>query len=178
MRIEQEEWKAFFRSKRSVLFLLFLAIVSSTLYVVYLQRTGELPNGYLTSYLTKEAIPFEIRDFIIVFFRYFKRYLLIWLFGCFNFLVPVSLVLAYIYIFSYGFSMTWLYIMLGMNGMWTGVITFGLQGLIMITFILYLIEAILNKSHVFGEEKGVKYSGYLVVSSLVCCLVTFWEMLI
>lgn len=178
MGIEQKGWKNFFESKRSVLLLLLIAIVSSTLYVVYLERTQQLPYDYLNNYLKNQDKRWEIQYFITVFFKYFKKCLWIWLLGVFTFMIPISIALVYVYIFSYGFSIAWLYVAYGLQGLRTGWLLFGGQGVLMSVCLLCLVSDILQTKHVFGQKEGLKYFVYILRAGAVCGVVTLLEMIV
>ncbi len=176
MKDGQEGWKVFFGSKKSVLLLLVLAMISSVLYVIYLEQTNQLPNEYLEKYLERVDLRWSLDSFLVIFFTYFKRYLLVWLFGLVPAMIPISILLTYIYIFSYGFSMSWLYITLGIKGMAQASLLFGIQGVMMIGCLLFLVDRILSKVHIFEEEALSKYSFLLLIGCIGCGVVTSLEM--
>lgn len=178
MKDEQGEWKVFLSSKKSVLFLLFLAIISSVLYVIYLEHMNQLPNEYLEKYLDRVDLSWSLDSFLAIFFAYFKRYLLVWLFGLVTFMIPIGIVLTYIYIFSYGFSVSWLYVALGIKGMAQAGLVFGTQGIIMTGCLLFLLDRILRKIRVFEEETLAKYSFLLLIGCIGCVVITSLEMIL
>ena len=157
-----KEWKEFFKVRKSVLFLLALAIVSSTLYVIYLDYTKQLSKEILEHYLIQEEMKFEMRHFITASVIYFKRCTLVWALGLFTVLTPLCLMLVFIYIFSYGFSIASLYVCFGLQGMWMGMLTFGIQGIIMLSYLLYLEDCILKKNQVFGERVQKSYPTFIL----------------
>jgi len=176
--MSREEWKEFFKTKKSVLVLLALAIVSSTLYVIYLERTRQLSKEMIEHYLIQKEVQFEAKHFITVFGVYFKRCMLVWVMGLFVFLSPLCLVLVFVYVFSYGFSIASLYVCFGFRGMWMGVITFGIQCMVMVSYLLHVEDFILKKSRVFEEMVPKSYLTYILIGSGAAFMTTLAEVLI
>ena len=165
--MSMQEWKEFFKIKRSVLFLLALAIVSSTLYVIYLENTKQLSSEMLQHYLMKKEIVFEMKHFTTVFVVYLKRCLLVWFLGVFTILTPLCFLLVFVYTFSYGFSIASFYVCFGLKGMWMAGLTFGIQCVVMVSYLLYLQDCILKKKQVFGEvgQKSYLFLGLMGVGA-------------
>ena len=178
MNISLQEWKEFFKTKKSVLFLFALAIVSSTLYVIYLKHTEQLSTGTLQQYLMHSETKFEMRHFISVFGVYFKRCMLVWIMGLFVFMTPLCFGLVFLYIFSYGFSIASLYICFGMKGILMGLLTFGVQCILMVSYLLHLEACILKKNQVFGEMERKIYPTFILLGAGVALAATLGESLI
>lgn len=176
--MSMEEWKEFFKIKRSVLFLLALAIVSSTLYVIYLEHTKQLSKEMLQYYVMQKEMPFEMRHFLAVFVVYFKRCLLVWFLGLFAILTPLSLLMVFVYIFSYGFSITSLYVCFGLEGLWMGMLTFGVQCVVMVSYLLHLEDCILKKKHLFGEITQKSYLLFILMGIGIAFITALVESLI
>lgn len=176
--MNREEWKTFFKAKKSVLLLLVLAIVSSTLYVVYLERTNQLPKEMLEYYLVHKGAKFETKYFITVFGTYFKRCMFVWLMGLFTFLTPVCLMLVFLYVFSYGFSIASLYICFGFRGLLTGGLVFGIQCMIMVSYLLHLEDCILKKNRIVEEIIPQNYLSFILIGAGVALITTLVEGLI
>lgn len=162
-----EEWKEFFKTKKSVLFLLALAIVSSTLYVIYLEYTKQLSKEMLQHYLMQKEISFGMKHFVAVFIVYLKRCLLVWFLGLFTILTPICFLLVFVYIFSYGFSIASFYVCFGLQGIWMGGLIFGIQCVVIVSYLLYLENRILKKKQVFGEigQKSYLFFGLMGVGA-------------
>lgn len=173
-----EQWKDFFKTKKSVLLLFVFTIVSSTLYVVYLKHMGQLSREILEQYVMRKEMPFEIKHFLGVFIGYLKKCLLVWFLGGFTFLIPLSFLVAFVYIFSYGFSIAVLYIYFGLQGMWMSVLTFGLQGILMVSYLLCLENRILKKVQIFTDITQKSYMLFGLMGIGVAFLMTLVEGLI
>lgn len=178
MKISQEEWKSFLKLQKDVLILFLFAMVSSSIYAIYLLRNNQLPSGYLAEYLFDGTGDFNIKHVLLVFLMYFKRCMLVWIMGIFSFMVPFALCLVYLYIFAYGFSITWLLVSFGIRGIGVGIMNFGIQGILMIGFLLYLSSAILEKNKVFDEGIRVSYPIYLLLGVVISLIVSIVECLI
>ncbi len=176
--MSREEWKAFFKTRKSVLLLLVLAIVSSTLYVIYLERTQQLSKEIIKQYLVQKETQFEVKYFITVFGIYFKRCMLVWLMGLFTFLIPLCFVLVFLYIFSYGFSIASFYVCFGFQGIWMGMLIFGVQCVIMVSYLLHLEDYILKKNQVFKEMATKSYLSFLFIGIGVVLITALVESLI
>lgn len=170
-----DEWKEFFKTKKSVLFLLALAIVSSTLYVIYLEHTKQLSKEMLQHYLMQKEMQFEVRHFVSVFGVYFKRCLIVWFLGVFTLLTPLCFMLVFMYIFSYGFAIASLYVCFGFQGLWMGVLTFGIQCVIMASYLLHLEDCILKKNQVFGEMARKSYPIFILIGAGAAIITTLVE---
>lgn len=179
--MSMEQWKEFFKMKKSVLFLFVLTIVSSTLYVIYLEQMGQLSKEMLQHYVVQKEIPFEMSYFLAVFMGYLKKFLLVWFLGWFSFSVPLSFLMIYIYIFSYGFSITSLYIGFGLQGIGISILSFGVAGMMVISYMLYLADYLVKKKQSFEEITQQSYLflgligvGIVWMVSLVECLNMFF----
>ena len=172
-----EEWKEFFKSKKSVLLLFVLTIVGSTLYVVYLKKTGQLSKQMLEHYVIQEEMSFEMKHLLWVFMGYLKKCLLVWFLGGVNFLIPLSFLLAFLYTFSYGFSITALYVSFGLQGIEISIFTFALQGILMISYLTFLESHILKRLQIFKEGGQKNYMLFGVVGLGVAFLMTLVEIL-
>lgn len=178
MKISMEEWKEFFKTKKSVLLLLALAIVSSTLYVIYLKHSEQLSPGTLQQYLGQSEEKFEIQYLISVFGVYFKRCMLVWVMGLFVLMTPLCLVLVFLYTFSYGFSIASLYVCFGVKGILTGIVTFGIQCVLMVSYLLHLEACILKKNQVFEEMARKNYPTFILIGAGVALVATLGESLV
>lgn len=178
MNISMQEWKEFFKTKKSVLFLLALAIVSSTLYVIYLKHTEQLSTGTLQQYLMKSEAEFETRYLIRVFVVYFKRCMLVWIMGLFVLMTPLCFALVFLYVFSYSFSIASLYVCFGMKGIVTGMLTFGIQCVLMVSYLLHLEACILKKNQVFGEVERKNYPTFILLGAGIALAATLGESLV
>lgn len=171
------QWNECFKIKKSVLFLFVLTIVSSTLYVVYLEQMGQLSKEMLQQYVIQKGMPFETKYFLGVFIGYLKKCILVWFLGWFSFFAPLSFVMAFIYIFSYGFSITSLYIGFGLEGVGISLLTFGIQGILMVSYLLYLEDHILKRIQVFKQAEETSYIKAGVIGIGVAFLITIIEVL-
>lgn len=178
MKISQEDWRTFFKLEIGVLILFVFAMISSTLYAIYLLKNNQLPNQYLSEYLEVTADTWSMHHWLFVFMTYFKRCALVWLMGLFTFMVPFGLALVFIYIFSYGFSITWVVVNFGIYGVGKSIVSFGIQGILMAAFLLCLSSAMIEKNKVFNEEIRMSYPMYLILGAMVCLVVSIAECLI
>lgn len=177
MRISQQDWKTFFKLQKGILLLFIFAMVSSSLYAIYLLKNNQLPNQYLSEYLAAGSSTWSTRHWLFVFIMYFKRCLIVWFMGLFTVMVPFGLCLVYIYIFSYGFSITWLLVNFGVNGIGRSIASFGIQGILMIGFLLCLSSVMVEKNKVFSEQIRASYPFYLILGLGVCIVIATAECL-
>ena len=129
-----------YKSSVAVMMIFISSIICSSLYAVYLFRTNSLPQVEIAQYLTNRGMNF--RNFMPIFLMYAKRCLIIWVCGFAGFLVPLSFVFSFIYMFSYGFSITLLIITYGSYGLKLCATSFLAQGIVMIAVFIYLLVRI------------------------------------
>ena len=175
--MSMEQCKEFFEMKKSVLLLFVLTIVSSTLYVVYLKYTGQFSKEMLDQYVMQKELLFEMRYFLGVFIGYLKKCLLIWILGGFSFLVPLSFIVAFIYVFSYGFSIASLYVCFGLQGLCMGGVTFGIQCMLIVSYLLCLEDCMLKRKEMFSDVTQNSYLLLGLIEVLVAVLATLVECL-
>ena len=161
----------FFREHRSVLLLLFVAIVSSTLYAIYVkEHQGDnvqlVLEGILKSDTSLEAKSYQILE---VFVNYFKRYMIVWLLGVSGILLPVGIGVTFLNLFAYGFSMTTFYVFYGLEGIQTVFLNFGLQGVLFCTLLLKLSEYFLQAKQ--KNTMKLKNEFIVLIYGIAGCLI-------
>jgi len=180
MMNNQKTWKEILGSKKSVFLLLVLAIVSSTLYAIYLNQHQQMDLAYLEEYLkgSDQYIALDLQSISQVFMTYFKRYLIVWLVGGVAFLAPIAIGISFMELFAYGFSMTSLYLQYGIKGIYIAGSLFILQGVVFCVLLLEIVEIILKRKHFFGTERTKSYGGYLLKGAIGCVLVVLLEIIV
>lgn len=173
----------FIKTKKSVLLLLGTAIVSSTLYAISLQQGHNLNLSYVEQYVKESHLHnhLDLKTAVWIFIAYFKKYAFIWLAGILPFLWPIAIGLAFCDIFSYGFSVSAVYLSFGGKGILMGLSLFIIQGIILTFLLLDLTESILKKNNIFNfldEHVYAPYYYYLVKGGLGCLFITFIEIVL
>ncbi|MBE6021724.1 MAG: hypothetical protein E7231_00665 [Cellulosilyticum sp.] len=176
----QKTWKEILESKKSVLLLLVLAIVSSTLYAIYLKQHQQMDLTYLEQYLKESDlyIALDLKSISQVFISYFKRYVIVWLMGGIVFLAPAAIGISFMELFAYGFSMTSLYLEYGIKGVWMAGGLFLLQGTVFCVLLLEIVEVILKRKQFFSTEITKSYGVYLLKGVSGCVLVVLLEIIV
>ena len=176
----KNRWKDFFKERGSVLLLFALAIVSSTLYAIYLKQNQRLELGYLEQYLHDSSVSMklDIKCGIQIFIGYYKKYLIVWMLGLVSFLTPIVVVGTFLEVFAYGFSIATLYLGYGKEGVLIASCLFVLQGVIINVLLLELLNGILKKNQIFNVHVPKNYGLYLIEGGVGCILVVLVEIFI
>lgn len=173
-------WKIFLKGKKSVLLLFALAVVSSTLYAIYLEKNGQLHLEYVESYLGESNLKngSDLESLLAIWGSYFKKYLLVWLLGSVVFLSPI--VVAYVFMngFAYGFSMASMYLVYGKEGVFMAGHLFVVQGLLFMVLLLKLTERIFKKNELFYSADEQGYLSYLLGGVFGCVVISLIEFVI
>lgn len=180
MMENQNRWKDFFSSKKSVLLLLLVAIVSSTLYAIYLKQKHCLDVSYIGQYWGASGSwdGLDVEKGMQVYWIYLKKYLIVWLFGTVSFLWPMVIGITFFDIFAYGFSVTALYLNYGKSGILIAGKLFMIQGIILTVLLLELLDYIIKKNQVFHSITIRSYMLYLVLGGIGCGIIALNEVLI
>lgn len=177
---DQEKWRQFIRDKKSVLLLFGLAMVSSALYAIYLKKTGGLNAKYIESYL-QDTNGMSQKDFFAylrIFISYYSKYLITWGIGVMTFLSPLAICLIFAELFTYGFSLTMMYLCYGWNGLFLATHLFVIQGILFTVQLLILGDWIMKKSRLYQEVKKEKYGLLVLYGGVGCSVIAMVEYLL
>lgn len=172
--------KEFIKTKKSVLLLLGLAIVSSTLYAISLKQGHKMNLSYLEQYMKESHVHnnLDLKMACLIFGNYLKKYGLVWLIGAIHFLWPLAIGLAFFHIFTYGFSIAAVYLSFGGTGLLMGLSLFMIQGVLLTVLLLDLAEGIWKKNNILEEILNSNYYFYLLKGILGCLIITLIEILL
>lgn len=170
----------FIKTKKSVLLLLGLAIVSSTLYAISLKQGHKMNLDYLEQYIKESQLHnhLDLKTACFIFGAYFKKYGLVWILGAIHFLWPLAIGLAFFHIFTYGFSVTAVYLSFGGQGILMSFGLFMIQGIILAVLLLDLSEGIMRKNNLFENDIQPSYYQYLLKGLVGCLIITFIEVVL
>lgn len=135
-----------------------LAVICGSIYALYIKDKDSAVFLMLNNYILLDMKQtFKMDKFINGFYDYFKQLLAIWLFGFFNFTLPISIIVLFIMVFSYAFTTTCTILVYGLKGLAVAFFTYGIQAIIMLTIGMYLVIASLRKknvktSHILSEH--------------------------
>lgn len=172
----------YFLSREMVVIIIFiLAIISSTFYALYLNGTGNniffVVNQYFEMEHKGSITPAGFGGVIL---SYCKRIGFIWLLGSFALTLPLSLLVLFIMIFTYGFTTTCFILLYGLKGAIAAFLLYGIQAILMVSIGGYLSIQSIRKNG--GEATGVKkapfYIGMIVSLGVVlAAILDVWSVL-
>lgn len=176
----QNTWKIIFKGRKSVLLLCALAMISSTLYAIYLKQHHQLDMTYVNSYVVESVAGSKILDvkyLVVVYMSYIKRYLIIWLLGLVSFLTPLAMLGIFVNNFAYGFSIAAMYLSYGKEGLWMCAHLFVIQGVLFMVLLLKLAEGINDKNQMLGMEGSKSYGVYFFGGVIGCLGIALVELI-
>ncbi|WP_069997445.1 hypothetical protein [Cellulosilyticum sp. I15G10I2] len=150
--------KDYFTNDVIVVALFILAIISGSVYALYIKDRDSSVFLMLNNYILLDAkTSFQIEKVLSSIYGYFKQLIVIWLFGLFAFTLPLSLGAFFIMVFSYAFTTTCIILIYGIKGLMVAVFAYGLQAIIMLAIAMYLGISSIRKSslkvpYVFGNN--------------------------
>lgn len=176
----QGKWREFVRDKKSVLLLFAFAMVSSTLYAIYLKKTGDLNSAYIENYLqdTDGVMERDFMSYVRIFCNYYSRYLIAWGMGMVTFFSPLALCFIFGELFSYGFSLTMMYLNYGWNGLFLVAHLFMVQGVLFLVQLLVLGDWIIKKAQMYQDIKKQQYGMLLIYGGVGCGVIAAIEYLL
>lgn len=138
--------------------LLIVAILTSTWYAFWVEKTNIQTFQALYTWFTQEYTSVNFISFSYVVTKYLKKLLLVWLLGWFGPTIPLSWILLFGVIFSYGFTTTSLVLLLGSKGILVGMFSYGIQSVLLLS----VGFEILKKSIDLGQKgKGNAKKHYI-----------------
>lgn len=131
--------------------LLLVAILTSVWYTFWVEQRNLQTFEALYTWFTQDYISVNLMSFSYILTKYLKKLGLIWLLGWFAPTIPLSWILLFSIVFSYGFTTTSLLLLFGMKGILAGFLAYGIQAILLIS----IGFEILKKSIELGEQGNI-----------------------
>ncbi len=150
--------RLFVMKEIGVKMLLILTILASIWYAFWVEERNIQTFEVLYTWFTQDYISVNLMSFSYIITKYLKKLSLIWLFGWFGLTIPLSWVLLFGMIFSYGFTTTALILLLGSRGMIIGMFSYGIQAILLLTI---GIEILKRSIDLVGKDRGQSRRHYI-----------------
>lgn len=127
-----------------VRFLLILAILSSVWYAFWVEKRNTETFQVLYTWFTQEYLNMTLMSFSYLVTKYLKKLLLIWILGWFSVTIPLSCIILFGIVFSYGFTTTVLILLWGSKGMVLGMFSYGVQAILLLSIGFKIVGMSIN----------------------------------
>ncbi len=131
--------------------ILVLAVFASVWYAFWIEGKNTQTFEVLYTWLTQDYMSMNLMSFGYIVIKYLKKVFLIWLFGWFGLTAPLSWVLLFSMIFSYGFTTTALILLFGGRGIMIGMFSYGVQAILAVSI---GIEILKSSMDLIGNARG------------------------
>lgn len=162
--------------RKSILLLFGGMIIVSILFCVFLSINHALPIHSIEEYFYVGDEYKNLNYFITVFIKYFKKYMIIYIVGSISVLLPLSILIFCVETFSYGFCITYFYILFGGLGLRKAIGSFGVQSLMLELLLIWIISRLIGAKETEKREIKDRVVEW-IVGVTVCLLMAFYEVM-
>lgn len=180
MMNNQETWKAFIKKYSWVLMLLGLAIICGTFCAIYQYEHQMLDWMILGRYLesSSDKTEFVWYEYIEGFWNYYYKFLVIWVLGEVDYLLPVALGGTFLSILAYSYAIVCIYIYYGMYGMLISMKLFVFQGVVLNMLLLRLNLCQIKRCQTLEDNNTTVKWSCLIEGAIGSILITIVEKLL
>lgn len=143
-----------------------IAIVTSIIYAFWVEKRNTQTFEVLYTWYTQDYTSISFMGFSYTVTKYLKKLLLIWLLGWFGITIPLSWMLLFSVAFSYGFTTTALLLLLGSKGVVIGMLSYGLQAIILLGIGIEILRKSIDLGAKYKENVKKYYIQLLI--PLIC----------
>ena len=138
--------------------ILVLAVFTSVWYTFWVEGKNTQTFEVLYTWLTQDYMSMNLISFGYIVIKYLKKVFLIWLFGWLGLTIPLSWILVFSMIFSYGFTTTALILLFGGKGVIIGMLSYGMQAILAVSIGMEILKRSMD---LIGAERGQAKRQYI-----------------
>ena len=173
-------WYQFLYDKKKILVIIVCAILLGMLYSGYQVKSGHVSEAIISSYMRVDTLKAPLSDqnqnwqtYFWQSMSYLKKIGLVWICGLSGYLLPIGIVLALIYIFSYSYTCMTMLTVLEMSSYGTRIIYIFICSAIMTSYLALLVECLLKRKREETLVCNWYYMVWLIGGVIISVFLTY-----